>query len=273
MENRSLLRGQGQPRSNGVPEFPVRCPSCAHANPARSHYCNQCGMPVHFEECDRCYAINLRGAASCYKCGCVLGVREATVPPPVVVESSPSQPPAVTDSPVVLPVDDANAHAQPRRSAGVRVVLIAFGVAMVAVPTYIATERPASFDRLVDAIAPRADVAAEAPAPVSASPGAHAQPSERIDAPPAPTATSEAGAPPKQEAAGAPPPEIAHELKSSNAAVSAPPRAHSKSPRASTTKSGASRSKQGTSPRKPATRKPAPKLSWSRVETNALADG
>jgi hypothetical protein len=50
------------------------CPSCAHANPAGSKFCNRCGAPVSFRACDACDAVNDRAAAKCHKCGVPLVV-------------------------------------------------------------------------------------------------------------------------------------------------------------------------------------------------------
>jgi hypothetical protein len=53
------------------------CPSCAHANPDGSRFCNRCGVPVSFRACDACDAVNETAATSCHKCG----ARFATITP------------------------------------------------------------------------------------------------------------------------------------------------------------------------------------------------
>lgn len=264
MEKLSLGSGKTLVTPNDMAGFSVRCPSCDHANPAGSHFCNRCGMPVHFEACRRCEAINARGAASCHKCGSVLpgsAIPESAEAAPAIVETPSPQAASRLDSNGDLPPDVAGPAQRPRH-VGMPAALIALALALVAVPTYIATEHPASFHRVVDAIAPRGNVAADPPAPTSGAPQppAEGRPSEPVDAQPVPpAATSEATAAASQ-VAGTRPPEIAQDSKSSNAAASAAVApALSKSARPSTTKSNASRSKQGTSSRKPPTRKPAAK--------------
>ncbi len=94
MEKLSLGRGVTPATANDVAGCSVRCPSCDHANPANSHFCNQCGMPVHFEACGRCDAINLRGATSCHKCGSSVpgsAIPETTTAAPAVVETLSTQ--------------------------------------------------------------------------------------------------------------------------------------------------------------------------------------
>jgi len=76
----------------------VRCPSCAHPNPADSRFCNQCGMPVDFRHCDACDAINAGAADRCHKCGhsfvAPIFPAASTVTPPAAAQPS--------DSPRVL---------------------------------------------------------------------------------------------------------------------------------------------------------------------------
>jgi hypothetical protein len=262
MENMSLGRGEARRTPNEVRDASVRCPSCDHANPAGSHFCNQCGMPVHFEACGRCEAINLRGAPSCHKCGCILpGSAIPKSAAPIIVERLSSQAADPIDSTTDLPPVTAEPVPR-RRSAGIRAAWMTLGVALVAVPTYIATEHPASFDRIVDAIALPGRTPSDSTSPTSGPAQPVVQPSQTIDARPAPAAETREAAPPAPQLAGAPPSETVRESRRPDAAAStavAPPIA--KSARASTTKSQGSRSKQGTPPRKASTRKPAPKSS------------
>jgi Double zinc ribbon len=262
MEKLSLGRWDTAVTPKGSAALTVRCPSCDHANPAGSHYCNQCGMPVHFETCGRCEAINLRGAASCHKCGCVLpasAIPESTATASVTAETPPplarDRPDSTADSPPRATVEPAAR----RRPAGIRAALMALGLVLVAVPTYIATEHPASLDRVIDAIAPRGKVDADSPVPISGLP----QPpplSEPVNTPPVSPATTYEAAAAAPQAASQPPSEIARDFKASSAAASTAATAVKSAP-SSTTKSGASRSKQGTSKRKPPTRRPTTKAS------------
>ena len=50
-------------------ELSLRCPSCDHANPDGSKFCNACGMRVDFRDCPLCDAVNQAAAIRCYKCG------------------------------------------------------------------------------------------------------------------------------------------------------------------------------------------------------------
>jgi hypothetical protein len=275
MENLSLGCGKTPVGPNDVAGFSVRCPSCDHGNPAGSQFCNQCGMPVHFEACGRCEAINTRGAASCHKCGCVLpghAVPESAAAAPAIVAtlaapaivatlSAPAARPL--DSSTDLPPDVVGAP-KLRRHAGMRAALIALALAVVVVPTYIATEHPGSFQRVIDAVAPRGNVAADSPAPTSGpmQPSPVPAPSGPVNAQPVSPAGTSAAAAAAPQAASEPPSEIARDVKSPTAAAStavAPPQAKRATP--TTTKSNPSRSKQGTSSRKPPVRKPATKSS------------
>ena len=262
MEKLSLGHWEAPVTPNGAAGRSVRCPSCDHANPAGSHYCNQCGMPVHFETCGRCEAINLRGAASCHKCGCVLpgyATPESTATAPLVAESLPSPATDRLASTADVPAKSIAEPAAPRRHTGTRATLIALGLAMVAVPTYIATEHPASFDRVVDAFAQRGSAAGGSPSSLPQPPPVAPLP-EPGHTQPVPSATRSEAAAAASQLASAPPSEIARDFKRSNAAAStvATP---AKGARPSTTKSNAARSKQGTSSRKPPTRKPSTKSS------------
>lgn len=232
MENTSLRREDAPAASNDVPGQSVSCPSCDHANPAGSRYCNQCGMPVHFEACGRCEAINLRGAALCHKCGCSLpwsGDRNPAAAASAAGETLPSETPDIADP------------APRRRQAGTRVALIALGLAAVAASTYIVTERPAPFHRAVDPVV---------------------QPPEPVNAPSISPAAAPGVAPAPPQVVSAPPSEVARDFRSSDAAAAAavaPPAA--KSARTPKVKANASRSKSTTSSRKPPPRKPAAKAS------------
>jgi len=262
MEQSPLGRAETPTTSIGVSGVSVRCPSCDHANPAGSNYCNQCGMPVHFEACGRCEAINLRGAPSCHKCGCILpghASPESAATTAAAVVEMPAQVADQPDSTEDLPPPDSAERAPRPRRAAIRATLIAFGVALVAIPAYIATEHQASLHRVVDAIVRRASVGTDPPPRTSPQPSA-ALPVEQVDTPSvAPTPTREAVAPAAQ-AASAPPSEIARDTKRPDAtALAAVPPPVARSARPPTTKS--TRSKQGTSSRKPSTRKPAPKPS------------
>ena len=122
MEKLSLGRGETPVTPNDMAGFSVRCPSCDHANPAGSHFCNRCGMPVHFEACGRCEAINPRGAASCHKCGCVLpgsAIPESAEAAPAIVETPSPQAASRLDSNGDLPPDVAGrcAASAARRNA------------------------------------------------------------------------------------------------------------------------------------------------------------
>lgn len=282
VEKLSLGPGTTPAIPNDVAGSSLRCPSCEHANPAGSHFCNQCGMPVHFETCGRCEAINLRGAASCHKCGCVRpgsAILASTSMAPAVVRTRSTQAAPLLDPDTDSPPDVADA-AQRRRHGGMRGAVIALAVALVGVPTYIAMEHPATFHRVIDAMAPRGSLAADPPAPISAplqrsSAGPAAEPVNVQSVPPAAAseaasaAASEAasaaapeGASAASQAASAPPSETARDARSPSAATSAAVApALAKSSRTTTTKSNASRPKQGTSSRKPSTRKPATKKS------------
>ena len=186
MENTSLFREEAPVTSNGADDFSVRCPSCDHPNPAGSHYCNRCGMPVHFEACGRCEAINLRGAACCHKCGCVLpgsAIPESAAASPAIVETPSSQAVSRLGSNADPPPEIAGTD-QRRRHTGMRAALIALGLALVAVTTYLAMEHPASFHRMLDG-APRGDVVADSPAPTSgpSQPPPAGPPSELVNSP------------------------------------------------------------------------------------------
>ncbi len=54
------------------------CPSCAHANPAGSKFCNRCGAPVAFRACEACDAVNDTAAGKCHKCGAPFPVTTPT---------------------------------------------------------------------------------------------------------------------------------------------------------------------------------------------------
>jgi hypothetical protein len=229
---------------NAVAAYSVRCPSCDHANPRGANYCNQCGMPVHFEECGRCEAINLRGAPSCHKCGCILpgsATLEPVAVPPAVTAASASQ--------EILPEPDQTVQTHvagpaPRRRHGVsRVALLTLGLALVAVPTYIATEHPSTLHRVFRAFAPAADLAPK-PVDVTPAPAAAAAPEAVPAAPQDASAALSEVAPLTGSNAGAP-------------AGVAPP--VTQGARSSATKSKASRAKQGT--RKAPARKPASRSS------------
>ena len=264
MENLSLGPGVAPVTPKDVAHFSVHCPSCNNANPAGSHFCNQCGMPVHFEACGRCDAINLRGAASCHKCGCVRpgsATLASTQTTPAVVRTRSMQAASPFDAKTASPPHVAEA-APGRGRVGMRAAFIALAVALVGVSTFIATEHPATFHRVIDAVAPRGNVAADSAASLSgpSQPSSVASPSEAVNAQSVPPAAASKAATAPQ-AASAPPAETARDLKSPSAATTAvaPPLAKSTGP--TTTKSNTARSKQGTSPRKPPTRKPAVKTS------------
>jgi hypothetical protein len=93
----------------------LSCTFCAHRNPDRSKFCNECGSPLHLAPCEQCAAVNDRAAAACHQCGAPLA---ATVP----IESSlaaPESPPEAggeddrerAGAPGVA--DSADSHAEP----------------------------------------------------------------------------------------------------------------------------------------------------------------
>jgi len=273
MEKLSLRPGAAPVLPNDLARSSLRCPSCDHANPAGSHFCNQCGMPVHFETCGQCEAINHRGAASCHKCGCVRPGSEiaSTSTAPALVATRSTQAAPLLDSNTDSPPDVADAP-QRRRHGGMRAAVIALAVVLAGVPTYIATEHPATFHRVIDAVAPRGNLAADPPVPTSAplqgsSAGPPADPVNAQSVPPAKdneaaSAAATEAASPAPPAASAPPSDTARDVKSTSATTTtAVAPATAKSSRTTTTKSKATRSKQGTSSRKPQTRKPATKAS------------
>ena len=46
----------------------LSCSFCAHENPARAKYCNECGSPLHLVPCG-CGAVNNLTDAHCHRCG------------------------------------------------------------------------------------------------------------------------------------------------------------------------------------------------------------
>jgi hypothetical protein len=244
MTEPSSSRGEALVAATGTDRSSVRCPSCDHANAAGSHYCNACGMPVHFEACGRCEAINRRGAASCHKCGCVLpgSAIPASAAAVHAIVAATSQAADELD-PSAGPPPDVGRLPPERRNA-MRAGLIALCLALVAVPAYIMTGQRTSSDPTVDAIAPRVNATADAQQPAPPTP----QAAETIDAAPVAATGPAQPAPasaPQKDATGA------------SSAAAAPPVA--KGARPSATKSSATRSKQATSSRKSSTRKPATK--------------
>jgi len=57
------------------------CPFCQHGNPAVAKFCNDCGSPLHLEQCRQCGAINDHAARNCYQCGAEIAVTPATIEP------------------------------------------------------------------------------------------------------------------------------------------------------------------------------------------------
>jgi hypothetical protein len=47
----------------------ANCHFCAHANPAGSKFCNQCGSPLDLKPCAQCEAMNHIAVDRCYQCG------------------------------------------------------------------------------------------------------------------------------------------------------------------------------------------------------------
>lgn len=47
----------------------ANCHFCAHANPAGSKFCNQCGSPLDLKPCVQCEAMNHIAVDRCYQCG------------------------------------------------------------------------------------------------------------------------------------------------------------------------------------------------------------
>lgn len=48
------------------------CAFCAHANPARAKFCNECASPLNMQPCRECEAVNARHAPSCHHCGAAM---------------------------------------------------------------------------------------------------------------------------------------------------------------------------------------------------------
>ena len=251
-------RGETASTSSTVGDLAVRCPSCDHGNPAGSRFCNECGMPVHFETCGRCEAINRRGAVSCHKCGCALPWRAN--PTPAAVADAIAEPPR----PQVVGLADADADSPPdiaepapkRRHAGVTAAFMALAAILVAVPAYIATEHPGPLDGIVDAISRRGNVDSDRSEVVNApQPPPTVQSAQPIDAPVGSAAASHEAASAVQQAAS--PSRVEATAGNSRSHSKAPPttRAATKSAPASTSKSKATRSKPTKSSRKPSSGK------------------
>jgi len=249
MTELSSRRGEALLEASAAERLPVRCPSCDHANAAGSHYCNECGMPVHFEACGRCEAINRRGAASCHKCGCTLpgpAIPASAAAAHAIVATATSQPADHPDPSAGGPRDVVQDPSGERRNA-MRAGLIALGLALVAVPAYVMMGQRTSSDATVDATAPRANATADSQKPLPPAPQAAEETVDaaRVSAAPPPEPAPAAGAASKGVTGASPVP-------------AAPPAAKGAT-RSSAAKSGATHSKQGTSSRKSSTRKPATK--------------
>jgi hypothetical protein len=249
--------------------LPLYCPSCGHANPAEANYCNNCGVPVYFEECGDCGAINRRGSAHCHKCGqslstpvappgsapAVLRVRRPIEPK---IEPSPSD----DESAAAAWPQPAKAQASLRSRAGLCAALAAVALIALAIPSYLSFENPDRFRELFSST-----TAVSEP---SLQPATTAQP-------PNPGPPAQAGNDPKpeeKEITSVPPSEVAREFHASPAdttAQAAPPATggtHS-----NTSKSSASHAKQSTSSKKSNTRK-TPSKPANRPHTDAgVTDG
>src|SRR5438128_293076 len=55
-----------------MPEAPVRCSRCGHANPAGVHFCGECGARLEFV-CPACQVANPPTNKFCHGCGVPLG--------------------------------------------------------------------------------------------------------------------------------------------------------------------------------------------------------
>jgi hypothetical protein len=67
----------------------LSCSFCAHRNPDRSKFCNECGSPLHLAPCEQCAAVNDRTAAACHQCGAPL----PAIAPMEVSLAEPASPP------------------------------------------------------------------------------------------------------------------------------------------------------------------------------------
>lgn len=54
----------------------ANCHFCAHANPAGSKFCNQCGSPLDLKPCAQCEAMNHIAVDRCYQCGAPFAVAQ-----------------------------------------------------------------------------------------------------------------------------------------------------------------------------------------------------
>ena len=53
----------------------LTCRFCAHANPERARFCNECGSQIDLKPCRRCDAVNSVNASACHECGTVFADR------------------------------------------------------------------------------------------------------------------------------------------------------------------------------------------------------
>jgi hypothetical protein len=67
----------------------IRCPSCAHANPAESKFCSACGgtlhLPSYLASCPHCGVVGPIKATVCYWCSGALPGRRSRWPSRVIV--------------------------------------------------------------------------------------------------------------------------------------------------------------------------------------------
>ena len=181
---------------------PLRCPSCDHGNPEDANFCNQCGMPVCFEVCDACEAVNTRHVSRCYKCGGLLSKPAAD---PVASEPSPQKAdegpppssfvayegePRLTRLPDAseLAVDELQARSPSAAQASSRwLAVVIVAIAVLAVPAYLAYKDPAQVRHAIDSVRAYWSKATEsggppAKVPIGTAPSVPARPANRPDA-------------------------------------------------------------------------------------------
>ena len=73
------------------------CRFCAHDNPERARFCNECGSPLHLKPCPRCEAVNEDQAVRCYECGASLSVEPVEIVETVATPADEARATAVGD--------------------------------------------------------------------------------------------------------------------------------------------------------------------------------
>ena len=187
-----------------TPALSLLCPSCDHANPEGSKFCNACGMPVGFWECALCQTINGGGTNFCYRCG----NSRLTPPLPVSVCEALREP--APEAPVSVAVEEGPAtSAVRRRRPATAVAVVGVCLAAAAVPAYIAYQE-AKHVRLVPSTTPaKTETVSETnltapPSTVEASAAAAGPPvsdGSASEAPPLPSTTGGTGASPTESKA------------------------------------------------------------------------